>query len=179
MEGKDFEPTIEALFGKSGFFPDTVSKAMYWAGDKMPDQVNEVLKNFAAPLKNEKTKVITTHLVKKNILLHCIQFVLRLSLLTLLKYFLQVPENIMREIIRNFNKLAKDLQAQESPEAMAYLRIMGTELGYIKGSELKGIAQYAAMYAEILLKDMPTKVIHMFTYMCISKCEEPSCFISS
>uniref|UniRef100_A0A8C7F9V4 Vitellogenin domain-containing protein n=1 Tax=Oncorhynchus kisutch TaxID=8019 RepID=A0A8C7F9V4_ONCKI len=98
MEGKDFEPTIEALFGKSGFFPDTVSKAMYWAGDKMPDQVNEVLKNFAAPLKNEKTK-----------------------------------------IIRNFNKLAKDLQAQESPEAMAYLRIMGTELGYIKGSELKGI----------------------------------------
>uniref|UniRef100_A0A8K9WYG7 Vitellogenin domain-containing protein n=1 Tax=Oncorhynchus mykiss TaxID=8022 RepID=A0A8K9WYG7_ONCMY len=124
MEGKDFEPTIEALFGKSGFFPDTVSKAMYWAGDKMPDQVNEVLKNFAAPLKNEKTKV---------------------------------PENIMREIIRNFNKLAKDLQAQESPEAMAYLRIMGTELGYIKGSELKGIAQYAAMYAEILLKDMPTK----------------------
>uniref|UniRef100_A0A8C8CZK7 Vitellogenin domain-containing protein n=1 Tax=Oncorhynchus tshawytscha TaxID=74940 RepID=A0A8C8CZK7_ONCTS len=124
MEGKDFEPTIEALFGKSGFFPDTVSKAMYWAGDKMPDQVNEVLKNFAAPLKNEKTKV---------------------------------PENIMREIIRNFNKLAKDLQAQESPEAMAYLRIMGTELGYIKGSELKGIAQYAAMYAEILLKVMPTK----------------------
>lgn len=124
IEGKDFEPTIEALFGKSGFFPDTVSKAMYWAGDKMPDQVNEVLKNFAAPLKNEKTKV---------------------------------PENIMREIIRNFNKLAKDLQAQESPEAMAYLRIMGTELGYIKGSELKGIAQYAAMYAEILLKDMPTQ----------------------
>uniref|UniRef100_A0A4W5MPT2 Vitellogenin domain-containing protein n=1 Tax=Hucho hucho TaxID=62062 RepID=A0A4W5MPT2_9TELE len=101
MEGKDFEPTIEALFGKNGFFPDTVSKAMYWAGDKMPDQLNEVLKNFAAPLKNEKTKVITTHLVKK--------------------------------------KLAKDLQAQESPEAMAYLRIMGTELGYIKGSELKGI----------------------------------------
>ncbi|CAB1342675.1 unnamed protein product [Coregonus sp. 'balchen'] len=145
MEGKEFEPTVEALFGKNGFFPDTISKAMYWAGDKMPDQVNEVLKNFAAPLKNEKTKV---------------------------------PENIMREIIRNFNKLAKDLQAQESPEAMAYLRIMGTELGYIKGSELKGIAQYAAMYAEILLKDIPTKVIHMYTSMCTSKCEEPSCFIS-
>ncbi|CAB1340530.1 unnamed protein product [Coregonus sp. 'balchen'] len=126
IEGKGFEPTIEALFGKNGFFPDTVSKAMYWAGDKMPDQVNEVLKNFAAPLKNEKTKV---------------------------------PENLMREIIRNFNKLANDLQAQESPEAMAYLRIMGTELGYIKGSELKGMAQYAAMYAEILLKTMPTEVM--------------------
>ncbi|KAL0965050.1 hypothetical protein UPYG_G00276120 [Umbra pygmaea] len=126
LEGKDFEPTIEALFGKNGFFPDTVSKALYWAGDKMPDQVNEVLKNFASPLKNEKSKI---------------------------------PENIMREIVRNFNKLTKDLQAQESPEAMVYLRIMGTELGYIKDSEVKSIAQNAAVYADILLKTMPTQFI--------------------
>lgn len=36
MEGKGFEPSIEALFGKNGFFPDTISKALYWAVDKMP-----------------------------------------------------------------------------------------------------------------------------------------------
>ncbi|XP_010876759.2 apolipoprotein B-100 [Esox lucius] len=126
LEGNDFEPTVAALFGKNGFFPDTLSKALYFAGDHMPEQVNRILKNFAAPLQNEKTKV---------------------------------PENIVREIVRNFNKLAKDLQAQQSPEATAYLRIMGTELGYIKDSELKGIAQNAAVYAEVLLKTMPTQFI--------------------
>ena len=64
----------------------------------------------------------------------------------------------MREIVRNFNKLAKELQTQESPEATAYLRIMGAELGYIKGTDLKGIFYTAAMYAEILFKIIPTKV---------------------
>lgn len=37
MQGKGFEPTIDALFGKNGFFPDTVSKAMYWAVDNVPE----------------------------------------------------------------------------------------------------------------------------------------------
>ncbi|KAM4600709.1 apolipoprotein B-100-like [Polymixia lowei] len=128
MEGKGFEPTIEALFGKNGFFPDTVSKALYWAGDKMPTKINEVLKKWAAPLRSDGQKQ-------------------------------QVPENLVRELLRNFNKLAKDLQSQDSPEAMAYLKIMGTELGYIKASELKGIAEYAVMYADILLRTIPTLAI--------------------
>lgn len=65
----------------------------------------------------------------------------------------------MREIVRNFNKLVKDLQSQESPEAMAYLRIMGAELGYIKGSELKFIADNALMYADIFMRLIPLKVL--------------------
>lgn len=65
----------------------------------------------------------------------------------------------MREIVRNFNKLVKDLQTQESPEAMAYLRIMGAELGYIKGSELKFIADNALMYADIFMRLIPFKVL--------------------
>lgn len=36
MQGKDFEPTVEALFGKNGFFPDTLSKVLYWAVEKVP-----------------------------------------------------------------------------------------------------------------------------------------------
>ncbi|XP_040920076.1 apolipoprotein B-100-like [Toxotes jaculatrix] len=126
MEGKGFEPTIEALFGKNGFFPDTVSKALYWAEDKMPPKIKEVLEKWIAPLKSEGQKV---------------------------------PENLMREIVRNFNKLVKDLQSQESPEAMAYLRIMGAELGYIKGNELKSIADNALMYAEIFMKLIPTQAV--------------------
>uniref|UniRef100_A0A3Q3G180 Vitellogenin domain-containing protein n=1 Tax=Labrus bergylta TaxID=56723 RepID=A0A3Q3G180_9LABR len=118
MEGKGFEPTIDALFGKNGFVPDTVSKALYWADDNMPPQVRELLRKGFGPMETEGNKVA-----------------------------------------RNFNKLVKDLQSQESPEAMAYLRIMGAELGYIKGNELKFIADNAIMYAEFFMRILPTKVL--------------------
>ncbi|KAM4521771.1 apolipoprotein B-100-like [Odontesthes bonariensis] len=126
LEGKGFEPTIEALFGQNGFFPDTVSKSLYWAEDKMPPKIREVLEKWVAPLKSEGLKV---------------------------------PENLMREIVNNFNKLVKNLQSQESPEATAYLKIMGAELGYIKGSDLKFITENAVMYAGIIKKLIPTKVM--------------------
>ncbi|XP_069573252.1 apolipoprotein B-100-like [Brachyistius frenatus] len=122
MEGKGFEPTIEALFGKNGFFPDTVSKALYLAEDQMPPKVREVLEKWVAPLKSGEKKV---------------------------------PENLVKEIVRNFNKLVKDLQSQETPEAMAYLKIMGVELGYIKNSDLKFMADNAMMYADIILNILP------------------------
>jgi len=132
MEGKGFEPTIELLFGKNGFFPDTLSKTMYWAGDKMPNKLNDVLEKWVEPLRSERLKR-------------------------------QVPENIVREIVRNFNKLAKDLQAQESPEATAYLKLMGAELGYIKGNDLKGIVNTAVMYAEVLLRAVPTQMMKLMS----------------
>ncbi|XP_038560849.1 apolipoprotein B-100-like [Micropterus salmoides] len=122
MDGRGFEPTLDALFGKNGFFPDTVSKALYWAEDKMPPKIKEVLEKWVAPMKSEGQKV---------------------------------PENLVREIVRNFNKLVKDLQSQESPEAMAYLRIMGAELGYIKGNELKNIAENAKMFSEVIMNMIP------------------------
>lgn len=70
----------------------------------------------------------------------------------------KVHDNLMREIINNFNKVVKGLQRQEAPEAMAYLRIMGNELGYIKGSDLKVMADKAVMYADILMRVIPSKV---------------------
>ncbi|XP_041832055.1 apolipoprotein B-100-like [Melanotaenia boesemani] len=126
MDVKNFEPSIEALFGQNGFFPDTVSKALYWAEDKMPPKVKEVLEKWVAPLKSKGQKV---------------------------------PENLMKEIVRNFNKLVKDLQSQDTPEAMAYLKIMGAELGYIKGSDMKFIAQNAMTYADIFMRIIPTQVL--------------------
>lgn len=69
-----------------------------------------------------------------------------------------MPDNLVRDIVKNFNKLVRDLQNNDSPEAMAYLRIMGTELGYIKGSELKFIADNARMYGEIFLMLIPKMV---------------------
>lgn len=46
MDGKGLEQTFEALFGQDGFFPDTVSKALYWAGGKMPASVDTLLKKM-------------------------------------------------------------------------------------------------------------------------------------
>lgn len=43
LEGKGFEPTLEALFGKQGFFPDSVNKALYWVNGRVPDGVSKVL----------------------------------------------------------------------------------------------------------------------------------------
>ncbi|XP_077567723.1 apolipoprotein B-100-like [Stigmatopora nigra] len=126
IEGKGSDPSIEALFGKNGFFPDTLSKALYWTENKMPVKIMEVLEKWISPLKSEGQKV---------------------------------PEDLLREIARNFNKLVKELQNLDSPEAMAYLKIMGTELGYIKVADIKFFADYAKMYAEIFLKILPTQVV--------------------
>lgn len=70
----------------------------------------------------------------------------------------KVHDNLMQEIVNNFNKVIKSLQRQEAPEAMAYLRFMGNELGYIKGSDLKVMADKAVIYADILMRVIPSKV---------------------
>ncbi|XP_032399124.1 apolipoprotein B-100 [Etheostoma spectabile] len=126
MEGRGFEPTIDALFGKTGFFPDTLCKTLYWTLDKIPPKMKEELEKLVSPLDTEGQKV---------------------------------PENLVREIVRNFNKLVKDLQSQDSPEATAYLKIMGAELGYIKGNELKSLVDNAKMYAEFFMRTIPTQVV--------------------
>ncbi|XP_068136319.1 apolipoprotein B-100 [Hyperolius riggenbachi] len=43
IEGKGFEPTLDALFGRTGFFPDSAIKALYWSDGKIPDKVSDVL----------------------------------------------------------------------------------------------------------------------------------------
>ncbi|XP_032399523.1 apolipoprotein B-100 [Etheostoma spectabile] len=56
MEGKGFEPTVDALFGENGFFPDTALKTMYFASDKMPLRVNEILQNMLPTLKQDRMR---------------------------------------------------------------------------------------------------------------------------
>ncbi|XP_028253696.1 apolipoprotein B-100-like [Parambassis ranga] len=56
MEGKGFEPTVDALFGENGFFPDTVMKTMYFVSDNLPTTVNEILQNIVPDLKRNRMK---------------------------------------------------------------------------------------------------------------------------
>ncbi|XP_058235125.1 apolipoprotein Bb, tandem duplicate 1 isoform X2 [Hemibagrus wyckioides] len=65
MEGKGLEPTVEALFGPNGFFPDTVMKAVYYATDKMPSQVNEILKTMIPALNDRKKRQVPKNIIRE------------------------------------------------------------------------------------------------------------------
>ncbi|XP_053531616.1 apolipoprotein Bb, tandem duplicate 1 isoform X2 [Ictalurus punctatus] len=64
MEGKGLEPSVEALFGPEGFFPDTVLKTIYYAADKMPSQVNEILKTMIPELNERKRHQGSKNIIK-------------------------------------------------------------------------------------------------------------------
>uniref|UniRef100_A0A3B5L4P9 Apolipoprotein Bb, tandem duplicate 1 n=1 Tax=Xiphophorus couchianus TaxID=32473 RepID=A0A3B5L4P9_9TELE len=61
MTGEGFEPTIEALFGENGFFPDTALKTIYFVSDNMPQPVNEILENAIPALKRNRMKRETSN----------------------------------------------------------------------------------------------------------------------
>lgn len=54
MEGKGFEPTVEALFGPNGFLPDTMLKTMYFVSDSMPQRFSEILKKFTPGMRRDR-----------------------------------------------------------------------------------------------------------------------------
>ncbi|XP_051468946.1 apolipoprotein B-100 [Apus apus] len=54
LDGKGFEPTLEALFGEKGFFPDTASKALYWVNGKVPEQVSKALFEYFGYSQDDK-----------------------------------------------------------------------------------------------------------------------------
>ncbi|XP_005400416.1 PREDICTED: apolipoprotein B-100 isoform X2 [Chinchilla lanigera] len=102
LEGKGFEPTLEALFGKQGFFPDSVSKALYWVNGQVPDHVSKVLEDHFGYTKDEKHE-----------------------------------QDMVNGIMPIVDKLIKDLKSRDIPEARAYLRILGKELGFFKLQDLQ------------------------------------------
>lgn len=53
MEGKGFEPTVDALFGENGFFPDTTLKTMYFVSDNMPLSIKGMLQKMLPPMKKD------------------------------------------------------------------------------------------------------------------------------
>uniref|UniRef100_A0A452GGR4 Vitellogenin domain-containing protein n=1 Tax=Gopherus agassizii TaxID=38772 RepID=A0A452GGR4_9SAUR len=101
MDGKNFEPTIEALFGQKGFFPDSASKALYWVDGRVPEHVSKVLFDYFGYSKDDRQE-----------------------------------QDVMKGIMLNFEKLIKEMGNKEVPEARAYLRILGEELGIFALSRL-------------------------------------------
>ncbi|XP_042536666.1 apolipoprotein B-100 [Dipodomys spectabilis] len=97
LEGKGFEPTLEALFGKQGFFPDSVNKALYWVNGQVPDHVSKVLMDHFGYTKDDKHE-----------------------------------QDMVKGIMPMVDKLINELKSKEIPEARAYLRLLGEELGFVR-----------------------------------------------
>lgn len=57
MEGKGFEPTVEALFGTNGFFPDTVMKTMYFVSDNVPATISSTMERIIPALRRDRIRV--------------------------------------------------------------------------------------------------------------------------
>uniref|UniRef100_H3B136 Apolipoprotein B n=1 Tax=Latimeria chalumnae TaxID=7897 RepID=H3B136_LATCH len=70
----------------------------------------------------------------------------------------QLNQGLMKEIMHNAQKLMKKLKSQESPEAKAYLRILGTELGYMKLSDFKVMGDMVMNNLQVL-QMLPGQII--------------------
>ncbi|XP_075840088.1 apolipoprotein B-100 [Microtus pennsylvanicus] len=115
LEGKGFEPTLEALFGKQGFFPDSVSKALYWVDGQVPDRVSKVLVDHFGYTKDDKHE-----------------------------------QDMVNGIMPMVDKLIKELKSMEIPEARAYLRVLGEELGFVKLQDLQVLGRLLLNSAQTL-----------------------------
>nr|XP_012616662.2 apolipoprotein B-100 [Microcebus murinus] len=115
LEGKSFEPTLEALFGKQGFFPDSVNKALYWVNGQVPDHVSKVLEDHFGYTKEDKRE-----------------------------------QDMVNGIMLSVEKLIKDLKSKDVPEARAYLRILGEELGFARLRDLKFLGELLLTSARTL-----------------------------
>lgn len=71
----------------------------------------------------------------------------------------------MRDIGENVNKLVSELKMSQSPEAMVYLRLLGNELGYLKTTDMEGVANTAAMMIGSMFNMFQTDVITRFLFL--------------
>ncbi|KAJ7988064.1 hypothetical protein DPEC_G00319760 [Dallia pectoralis] len=67
LEGKGFEPTIDALFGENGLFPDAVLNTIYVMSDTMQMQVEDVLRNIMPALGKDRRKRQASQNIAKEI----------------------------------------------------------------------------------------------------------------
>lgn len=71
---------------------------------------------------------------------------------------LQVPQDLLKDITTNIQKLIDDVRMSPSPEAIAFLRLLGNEIGYIKTSEMRKMAETLFMYYHVFVRVLPAQV---------------------
>lgn len=71
---------------------------------------------------------------------------------------LQVQQDLIEDITKSVKKLIRDINLSEAPEIIAFLRLLGHELGYLKASEIRKIVETLLMYYHVLIPNLATQV---------------------
>ncbi|CAN9502027.1 unnamed protein product [Ophioblennius macclurei] len=70
----------------------------------------------------------------------------------------QAPENLLRSITDAFRNLFNDV-----PEAAAYLRLLGKDMGYLKSAEMRKMLETLFMYHHVFMRVLPSKAFFALT----------------
>lgn len=72
--------------------------------------------------------------------------------------FLQTFHDFMKDVNVYVQMLVNNIRLHPNPEATAYLRLLGNEIGYIKTSEMREMAGTLFMYYHVFMRILPGKV---------------------
>lgn len=87
-----------------------------------------------------------------SLLMHCQELIHTLVI------SLQDFQDILRDITNSVQSVIDDIQSSPAPEATAYLRLLGNEIGYMKTSEMRKMADTLFMYYHIFMRILPAQV---------------------
>ncbi|XP_014878835.1 apolipoprotein B-100 [Poecilia latipinna] len=75
----------------------------------------------------------------------------------------QVPEVHLKAIKDRFRQLLHDFQVSAAPEATAFLRLLGDEIGYMKMSEMRKMFKTLFMYYHVFIRELPAQAFSKLT----------------
>uniref|UniRef100_A0A3Q1IGH9 Vitellogenin domain-containing protein n=1 Tax=Anabas testudineus TaxID=64144 RepID=A0A3Q1IGH9_ANATE len=75
---------------------------------------------------------------------------------------INVPQDLLKDIPKLVQKLIDDLRISPSPEATAYLKLLGNEIGYLKISDIRRMIETLSLYYNTF-RGLPMKVFHTLT----------------
>lgn len=73
-------------------------------------------------------------------------------------FIVQVPQDLLDDIKAGVRRLADKMHLSAAPEATAYLRLLGTEIGYMKSSDISKVAETLSMYYRVFFRALPSQV---------------------
>lgn len=70
----------------------------------------------------------------------------------------QIPEDFLKDMADRIQRLVNDVSSSPAPEAAAYLRLLGNEIGYLKTGEMRKMFETLFMYYHVFIRVLPAQV---------------------
>lgn len=71
---------------------------------------------------------------------------------------LQVPQDLIKDLMKSVQKLLRVLHLSQAPEIIAFLGLLGNEVGYMKASELRQIMETLFKHYHVLIPNLIAQV---------------------